>query len=422
MKIFIILAIIVLTSCVNKSAVQKAQPYFEQNSSKNVLQKSITTIHKDDGYLDLAQPVKISQAIDFISRIEGYMYHIEENSLIYDSFLKSNPYSQRLDIDTFDKLKAYIEETSEYTIDITKNRYIDPKQIKIVTISPQYDKRLKSIHYNIEGMYNISQILQKIAQKSGFSLIYKPFNESVQNSNPQAYFDLKEVYLKGSNLLELINQLKTMLNIFIDINFDKKQIIISKYQLRHYTTLAQHINTNYDTTTETKSSVNNSANYNEANNLENSINSLLKGSDPIVQLSYDKDKGLITLYADKNSIEKVEKIINHFNENAKKQVKAVVTVYEFLIDEQKNLGINSAFSNKDVQINSKSIIDNFIQYTISGSSNTININSDNSFIKKGETLQYPTILTNNRPETISVITQKDILDISILFLNNIKLI
>ncbi|MDQ1339693.1 MAG: hypothetical protein QG567_846 [Campylobacterota bacterium] len=186
--------------------------------------------------IDLTVAKKLSAVLAELGAIEGSVYFLKSDDFVLHTLDKSS--SELVKIDSFDTLKRYVENTTNYTIEIVKNRFIqdDMKVVKLLDKDIVKNSLSKIPFVPTEGM-TITSAFSEIEKISGFYVAFSRDAEIVETINTKESTFVQSlgrinIDFKGANVSEFLDYAQGVADIYIDINYKNKVIKVSKYQTK----------------------------------------------------------------------------------------------------------------------------------------------------------------------------------------------
>jgi len=380
----------------------------------------------DDKYIDLSVNKKLSTALNELSRIDNKVYLLDSSS--DDILLRQvSPYASKLlKINSFNKLKKYIEETTDYTIKIVNNKF--KNGIKRVQIFNKVELKtnFKKIPFTITGTISVADALQQIAKKTGFTIIYNydfanyhdNSRMTLNSNNLQSYLSGEKIYFKGDSIEKFLSYMSITFNIYVDIDYKNKVIKLSKYKTKIFNLITPEykvrvknamMGTSGDTTTTT----------NTSETVKDTINILVvsKFIESIKELiNYDKnskvlmnESGMVIVKTTKNNMDIIEKMFNKYNELYSQQIEIELDVYEFLLSKEFDIGTDFVYNGKKINFLTDYLTNNILSYSNNDSSvvKKALLNLNNNLIRFSKKYSFKKVCTNNIPESFNLINNKD---------------
>ena len=420
---------------------------YKKTQNKTTLKNSITEIIDTNKNIEFDNAIRLSTALDELAKIDNKTYILAADA--QDIFLKSIKNSYKLNINSFEKLNEFIQDTSNNFIYIERNKF-KKNRIKIVNIKNKefLNKNLENIPFVIEGSQAISHVLEEVSRVSNFSIITKNigFNSSkktkqsdnlILNDSLDKLFESKYVSFTGSNIMELLDYISNAFNVYVNIDYKNKTIVFEKIKSKIF-----HIGLNnikYSGSLDVKKDIQNDVGKTaNAKSIKTKIkldilDSLDKDISYIVEnsgvegslFSFNKTTGEIFIDTDKDTMNKVSSIINNFNDTFKKQIDFELEIYEFAVTKDFNYGINFGVSlsnaGKTVTLsNTNSIITSLFRFGkqsgtaphdsaydgVNYKSNAIGIDSKTKVIRLLKHSKHGYIIKNSIPYIMDVTTSK----------------
>jgi hypothetical protein len=338
---------------------------FQDTQAKDYLKASINEVIKDDEYIDIDTPKKLSFALNDLSDIEGTSYLLDPNS--DDISLMPIKNSHRLKINSFKKLNEYIGDTSNYFLYVKKNRFLK-NRIKMVSLKNKLslEKNLSNIPFEIEGSKSVSDILEEVSRVSKFNISTRNAPRSddkkVADKKTQTLFgddslkklfETKYVSFSGNNIMELLNFISTTFNIYVEVDYENKIIIFQKVKFKIFNIVLNNVE--YSGTLDVEKDVQNDVGSSGASakaiktkikldildSFEKSLKSILQqSSEKSSVLSFNRTTGRIFVKTDKQSMDEISLLINDFNTIFSQQIDFKLDIYEFAVTKDFNAGIS----------------------------------------------------------------------------------
>ena len=274
-----------LISCASKNINDDFKSFSKNNikkinESKGFIKDEIVEINNNKDYLTLDNRKKLSTLLEDLSVIDQnfYVLDLASRSFVVNG-LKN---SFRLNIDSFDKLKKYIEDSTNYTLIIKKNKYKKNRVKQVSVISKSSIKNsILDIPFSFDGEIKTAyDMLQEISKISKFNLIVKSSAKNLSSKNmidrsSSSYlknlFQNSKMSLKGTNISSFLELFSKTFNVYIDVDYDSKTIVIQKLKHKVFHTVMSNID--YSGTLDASKSLSNDVGSTDS---QNAIKSTIK--------------------------------------------------------------------------------------------------------------------------------------------------
>lgn len=211
MKNFVLagLTLILLVGCAQ-------QPEINNKSEAGAARSTKKTI-------DMGVSHSISDALVEIGKIDGNQYYIKNGDMLI-------PIIKNKQISSFDELDAFMRDTTNYGLFITKNKYrID--RIKVVELKDvkAIGAELENMEFSLrDGDVNIAKALDKLSDKIKYSIIF--ISNSGAKENPLKAKELEGQYVnyRGASVGDFLSYLTKSQNLIIDIDYSDRIIEVRK--------------------------------------------------------------------------------------------------------------------------------------------------------------------------------------------------
>ena len=427
-----------LNSCGVKSLNKDFKRYVDKNyvkDSDNAYLKN--KVHQDiihQTYLDLSIKKSISTLLKELSAIDGNVYIFKGEDIDIEPCTNS----QKLHIDSFKKLNHYIQDTTNLTMVITKNRFIK-NRAKIVELADLHslESNLNKVPFYLKGSVSINDALEEMSKLTGFSIVYRmsdssaptPSNEpSLQNVVAQTsnnnFFEGKYTFFSGTNVADFLNLLSNNFNLFVDVDYKNKLIIFSKKKSKIFHVFVNNINMSGTLNGQKTVSgvaggsssnlpISSQVTINILGDLENNLKQLVSGK-PGSVFSFNKTSGQIFLKTDKRTMESATRIINDFNSIFNKQIDFKLDIYEFAVNKNFTYGVSiggkitkGKYTVDTGSGRTNDLIKSIFNITKEGSQVNANVESTNNIIQLLQNTSHGYTIKNNMPYMIDLTNSKN---------------
>ncbi len=430
--------LLMLNSCSVKSLNKDFKNYVDKNYVKdsengylkNKVQQNI--IHQS--YIDLSIKKSISTLLKELSAIDGNVYIFKGEDIDIEPCTNS----QKLHIDSFRKLNQYIQDTTNLTMIITKNRFLK-NRAKIVELTDLHSlgSNLNQVPFYLKGSVSINDALEEMSKLTGFSIVYKTSDTSSSNQNSEPslqnvvaqtqsgnFFEGKYTFFSGKNVADFLNLLSNNFNLFVDIDYKNKLITFSKKKSKIFHVFVNNINMSGTLNGQkTVSGVNGGSNsnlpissqvtINILADLEKNLQQLIKGK-PGSVLSFNKTSGQIFIKTDKRTMESATKLINDFNAIFNKQIDFQLDIYEFAVSKNFTYGVSiggkitrGKFTADTGSGRTNDLIKSIFHITKKGSNVNADVESTNKIVQLLQNTNHGYTIKNNMPYMIDLTNSKN---------------
>lgn len=400
----------------------------------------------DNKRIDLSTNKKLSTILSELGKIENRVYYLRSKDIPIVSVQTHS--SRLLNIGNFDNLKEYIENTSNFTIKIVKNKFVKGMKVVEVFDKESLTSNLANRSFTIKDKASVSDALQEISKTTGFSIGYSHDmtpNSASQNTNNgnnatdlKNILDSKKIYFSGDNVSKFLDYLSSTFDVFINIDYKNKNIQISKYKTKIFTLVTPDYKIDVtdsggsgasgSTRSSSASSgasgstggstggdlisektVKNTISMNITAKFIESIKSLVdndSGSKVLIN-----ESGMVIIKTTKANMDVVEDMFDEYNFLYTQEAKIDVKVYDFLLSKKIDVGIDLNYES-----GSTSMITNYVNTALTtvtkdsgGDKMSASAKLDNNFIRFSKSYSYSTVFTNNIPLSINLVQTTDYL-------------
>ncbi|MDQ1339692.1 MAG: hypothetical protein QG567_845 [Campylobacterota bacterium] len=339
-----------------------------------------------NSYVNVEKVIKLSQALAQLEKVDGKVYMLSSGAIDFDI-----PSSSYRGISSYDGLKKYIQDSTGRMYDIEiSNNYFDVGY-KLVNSFDKFEKNKKglehkSFNFNVDSTVGLSTIFRMVTEHTGFNITTDNFIK--QDEDKQIV-----VVYKGDNIKGLLDYLSSKLNIYYDIDYEKKIISFSKFKFKLFSVLLQNEYTKItqttslsqanlgassaDAATATTSTstggdgvqIVESENRHQYEFLDKELSSIfmtgtqLVGGDlttmttttaPATEIPKESLEnreyyrinpmaGTVAVFASPGKMAQAEKIIKNLEESANKNISVKIKLYKVKLNRDKHYGINWSY-------------------------------------------------------------------------------
>ena len=441
--------IIFLNSCSVKSLNKDYKDYVDKNytpsndKNRSFLKNNVKENIIHQKYIDLSIKKSISTVLKELSKIDGNVYIFKGEDIDIEPCTNS----QKLHIDSFKKLNQYIQDTTNMTMVITKNRFLK-NRAKIVELKDLHSlgSNLNDVPFYLKGSVSIDDALEEMGKLTGFSIVYKTDSKSSSSepistqsespsqmadipdmpniSNSSSFFEGKYTTFSGNNVADFLNLLSNNFNLFVDIDYKNKLIIFSKKKSKIFHVFVNNISmsgtlngqksvSGVSGASSSSLPITSQITINILDDLDKNLKQILSNA-PGSTYSFNKTSGQIFIKTDKKTMESITKLINDFNSIFNKQIDFQLDIYEFAVNKNFTYGVSigGKIDKGRYTIDTKGGRTNELIKTIFNiSKSTSNLNADvestNNIIQLLQVTNHGYVIKNNMPYMIDLTNSKN---------------
>lgn len=301
---------------------------------------------------------KLSVALKDLGKLQNKYYYLQGRDVEILG-------TQAFKVHDFDELNDYVKTLTNFEIEVTKNllhatlpKIVEIKEQKKATILD--DIRFDSSIYNVPS----HQFSELTRVTDGWRV--------VDDADIKADFNAKQYVNFRGSLREFLEYYAKNNNIFVDLNYNTKEIAFKKFKTKHFPlsittdkyTFNNEIQTSLDddnanSGTNSSSSSNKSSNkteqsgkmtvsntYDIVGTLKNLMEKIIPEKDKNEYWTFFDATNELVVKTSPDKMETVESIANSINQNALKQVYMKVTIFEVTLNKEFQYGIDWGYLNK----------------------------------------------------------------------------
>lgn len=350
-------------------------------------------------YISILEDKTLSEVLNELENMENKIYFLKSNDILIPR--------SRIKIHTIQELSNYLNAVIDKSIVVEKNGNLN--LVTLLNTSERKKLSINSKRFILNGQLSVEELLKLITNESGYNI---NLANTIENRND---FQNSIINLNSKTLGEALNSLASSKDVYVDIDYEKESINISRYKdivielnipLLDMSSSSQTSNqeSSSGSKIENKSSI---VLYEE---LDKMIKSIIS-NDRLSTYHIDKASGLIFLKSTKNIESAVRTLAKAYESSFSKEAIVEFERVELILNKDRTFGIlganiiNSSGSNLNIgeiePASSSSIV--FDQNTVSRNLKLL-AQSDNNI---GRILNYSKnmlVLKNNIP-TVQAITE-----------------
>ena len=350
-------------------------------------------------YISILEDKTLSEVLNELENMENKIYFLKSNDILIPR--------SRIKIHTVQELSNYLNAVIDKSIVVEKNGNLN--LVTLLNTSERKKLSINSKRFILNGQLSVEELLKLITNESGYNI---NLANTIENRND---FQNSIINLNSKTLGEALNSLASSKDVYVDIDYEKESINISRYKdivielnipLLDMSSSSQTSNqeSSSGSKIENKSSI---VLYEE---LDKMIKSIIS-NDRLSTYHIDKASGLIFLKSTKNIENAVRTLAKAYESSFSKEAIVEFERVELILNKDRTFGIlganiiNSSGSSLNIgeiePASSSSIV--FDQNTVSRNLKLL-AQSENNI---GRILNYSRnmlVLKNNIP-TVQAITE-----------------
>ncbi|MDX4071718.1 hypothetical protein Q6A88_08410 [Aliarcobacter skirrowii] len=350
-------------------------------------------------YISILEDKTLSEVLNELENMENKIYFLKSNDILIPR--------SRIKIHTVQELSNYLNAVIDKSIVVEKNGNLN--LVTLLNTSERKKLSINSKRFILNGQLSVEELLKLITNESGYNI---NLANTIENRND---FQNSIINLNSKTLGEALNSLASSKDVYVDIDYEKESINISRYKdivielnipLLDMSSSSQTSNqeSSSGSKIENKSSI---VLYEE---LDKMIKSIIS-NDRLSTYHIDKASGLIFLKSTKNIESAVRTLAKAYESSFSKEAIVEFERVELILNKDRTFGIlganiiNSSGSSLNIgeiePASSSSIV--FDQNTVSRNLKLL-AQSENNI---GRILNYSRnmlVLKNNIP-TVQAITE-----------------
>lgn len=334
---FITILVIFLTGCSSKSyhneMISETKNMINKGDYQGI-KKSYTSglieeVSTDKAFISILEDKALSEILKEMEILDGNFYFLKSSDILIPK--------SRIKIHDLSELNQYLNAVLDKELFIKKSGSI--YLVKILNVSETKKRSINKIPFRLDGQISVEELVKLITAESGYEVSIGDYIEDKYK------FQDSIVNIKSTNLDDALNSLAFAKNVYVDVDYDKEMINITRYKdmvIELNIPLLDIKSTNETSSQETsgESSLKNSASIVLYDELDNMLKNII-ASDKISTYHIDKASGLIFLKSTRNVENAVRTVVRAYESSFAKEATIEFERIEIALNKSREYGIAS---------------------------------------------------------------------------------
>lgn len=333
---------LLLSGCSSKSyhdeMMQKAKDSLNKEEYKDLNESYSSSLvdenFKSKEFISILEDKSLSDILKEMEIIDGNFYYLKSSDILVPK--------SRIKIHNITELNEYLNAVLDKELFIKKNGSI--YLVKLLTTSETKKQSIEHIPFQLEGQISVEELIKLITAQSGYEVNIGSF---IENRND---FQNSIVSISSKNLKDALNSLSHTKDVFVDVDYDKEVINITRYKdlvielnipLLDIKSSSQ--TSNQETTGESK--VENNSQIVLYDELDKMLKNIIS-TDKISTYHIDKASGLIFLKSTKSIESAARTIAKAYESTFSKEAVIEFERIELILNKNRAYGIGSISDNR----------------------------------------------------------------------------
>lgn len=333
---------LLLSGCSSKSyhdeMMQKAKDSLNKEEYKDLNESYSSSLvdenFKSKEFISILEDKSLSDILKEMEIIDGNFYYLKSSDILVPK--------SRIKIHNITELNGYLNAVLDKELFIKKNGSI--YLVKLLTTSETKKQSIEHIPFQLEGQISVEELIKLITAQSGYEVNIGSF---IENRND---FQNSIVSISSKNLKDALNSLSHTKDVFVDVDYDKEVINITRYKdlvielnipLLDIKSSSQ--TSNQETTGESK--VENNSQIVLYDELDKMLKNIIS-TDKISTYHIDKASGLIFLKSTKSIESAARTIAKAYESTFSKEAVIEFERIELILNKNRAYGIGSISDNR----------------------------------------------------------------------------
>ncbi|MDZ7818129.1 MAG: hypothetical protein U5K55_05740 [Aliarcobacter sp.] len=333
---------LIFMGCSEKSyhneMVDSAKQSLDKKDYKNIKKSYSSSLvdekFKDKEFISILEDKSLGDILKEMEIMDGNFYYLKSSDILVPK--------SRIKIHNITELNQYLNAVLDKELFIKKNGSI--YLVKLLSTSETKKQSIEHIPFALEGQISVEELIKLITAQSGYEVnigSYIDNRDDFQNSI---------VSISSKDLKDVLNSLSHAKNVFVDIDYDKEAINISRYKdmvIELNIPLLDIKSSNQTSTQETsgESKVENTSQIVLYEELDKMLKNIIS-TDKISTYHIDKSSGLIFLKSTKSVENAVRTIVKAYEISFGKEAVIEFERIELILNKNREYGIGSISDNR----------------------------------------------------------------------------
>ena len=315
------------------------------------------------GYVNVDTKKTVETLLGNLSLIDGKFYHLKGLDIVVPAIKGYK------NIKSFKDLDTYIQSTTNKALLIEENKYLlnSVKTVRVVDKN-SIANNFENLKINLYGKsVDLKSAFIQVSHLTGFSVVYKS-NVATTSSNG-ASGNTSTIGLNNENVNDFASELisfndgtisqflkyaEVSLDIYIDIDYKEKMIILSKYKSRNIPLIVNNRDVKKTKMASAAAGAENLQSDTEGDvggitsqfefdiykELQSSLDAVIGNYGGKNSVKIDIATGNVNIYATNDVMRQITEKIENFNDSYRKQVEVELTTMELIVNNNLELGSN----------------------------------------------------------------------------------
>lgn len=375
-----------------------------QDIKTSYTEELVNEVKKQKEYISILEDKSLGDILKEMELLDGNFYFLKSSDILIPK--------SRIKIHSMSELNHYLNAVLDKELFVKKSGSI--YLVKLLNVSESKKLSLDRIPFKLNGQISVEELIKLITASCGYEV-------SIGNYIKDRFgFQNSIVNISSTNLKDALNSLAYAKNVYVDIDYDKEMINISRYKdmvVELNIPLLDIKSTNETSSQETsgESSIKNSSQIVLYDELDKMLKNII-ATDSISTYHIDKASGLIFLKSTRSVENAVRTIVKAYETSFAKEATIEFERIELALNKSREYGIGSISdsrqTNQDAGVLKSIGADGAINFTSDNATRLLQIAAKaNNEI--GTILNYSKniiVLKNNIPSVQSISQNTDYIE------------
>ncbi len=286
------------------------------------------TVQKVD-FISILEDKSVADALKELEILDGNYYFLRSSDILIPK--------SRVKLYSMLDLNKYLNATLDKELVVEKSGMMSV--VKIINKSELKKRSIESQPFDLQGEISVEELIKLITAQSGYAVFVDRYVENVNN------FKSSLVTINSKYLIDALNTIGNSKNVYIDIDYDKEVISLSRYkdvvvELNLPLLNLKTINETSTKETSGTSSIENSLQMVLYEELDKMVKSIIS-NDTTSTYHIDKSTGLIYMKTTKSVENAVRTVVKSYEQAFAKEAVIEFERIEIILNKSREYGIAS---------------------------------------------------------------------------------
>lgn len=284
---------------------------------------------KKKEYVSILDDKSLADVLKEMELIDGNLYYLKSSDVLIPK--------SRIKIHNITELNQYLNAVLDKELFVKKNGSVS--LVKLLNVSENKKQSIDHLPFKLDGEISVEELIKLVTAQSGYEVTIGSYIDNKDN------FQNSIITINSVNLIDALNSLGNAKDVYVDIDYDKEVINITRYKdvvVELNIPLLDIKSTNQTSNQETsgQSKVENSSQIVLYEELDKMLKNIIS-TDKISTYHIDKASGLIYMKSTRSVENAVRTIVKAYESTFSKEATIEFERIEIVLNKDREYGIGS---------------------------------------------------------------------------------